>query len=276
MARAARRAEIARDDTRSPESRYHRLEQEVWEVAGGGDGGGGGGRRGGGGEGGGGSSGRGASSSRKRRRVTEPAAAAPAPLAVDAEGLRLHLSSNATGYKGVQEQSSGRFVAQHKVGGRMVYIGIFDTAVEAAVAYARAVGEYQPPAVAAEAEGLRLHLSSNNVTGYKSVFKLDSGRFQAQHRVDGKKVFLGTFDTAVEAAVAYARAAEAPEDSSRPSGGSSAAEPSPSAPAPPAPAPPAPAPAPASCLEWDGKGAALARAPRPGGVRGRLRGGGLR
>ena len=167
-------------------------------MAGGGDGGGGGGRRGGGGEGGGGSSGRGASSSRKRRRVTEPAAAAPAPLAVEAEGLRLHLSSkNSTGYLGVFHHG-GRFEARRTVDGKEVYIGLFDTAVEAAVAYVRAVGEYQPPTVAAEAEGLRLHLS----------------------------------------------------DSSRPSGGSSAAEPSPSAPAPPAPAPPAPAPAPPAV--WSG------------------------
>ena len=59
---------------------------------------------------------------------------------MDAEGLRLHLSSNATGYKGVQEHS-GRFQAKRKVDGKVVYIGDFDTAVEAAVAYARAVGE---------------------------------------------------------------------------------------------------------------------------------------
>ena len=58
----------------------------------------------------------------------------------------------------------------------------------------------------AEAEGLRLHLSSSNSTGYKNVFKQASGRFWAQHTVDGGQVHIGTFDTAVEAAVAYARA----------------------------------------------------------------------
>ena len=92
-----------------------------------------------------------------------PAAdAAEAPVVAVAEGLRLHLSSSSiTGYKGVCDRS-GRFDAQHWVGGRNVKLGRFDTAVEAAVAYARAVGEYQPPApptVATEAEGLRLHLS---------------------------------------------------------------------------------------------------------------------
>ncbi|EOD34401.1 hypothetical protein EMIHUDRAFT_98774, partial [Emiliania huxleyi CCMP1516] len=137
------------------------------------------------------------------------AVSAAAPLVTEAEGLRLHLSSsNATGYKGVYEHS-GRFKAQRRVGGRLGSIGKFDTAVEAAVAYARAVGEYQPPApptVATEAEGLRLHLSSSGGTGYKGVARRPSGRFSAQHWVDGRLVGLGYFDTAVEAAVAYARA----------------------------------------------------------------------
>ena len=124
-----------------------------------------------------------------------------APVAV-AEGLRLHLCSNSTGYKGVYEQS-GRFQAKHRVGGRLVDIGYFGTAVEAAVAYARAVGE--APAEAS-AEGLRLHLSSSSSTGYKCVY-LQDGRFIArQYKPEQMESYLGSFDTAVEAAVAYARA----------------------------------------------------------------------
>ena len=57
-----------------------------------------------------------------------------------------------------------------------------------------------------EAEGLRLHLSSRSSTGYENVSKEPSGRFRAQHKVDGRQVAIGFFDTAVEAAVAYARA----------------------------------------------------------------------
>ena len=73
------------------------------------------------------------------------------------------------------------------------------------MAYARVVGETQ--AVATEAEGLRLHLSSSSSTGYKGVSKTTYGRFTAQHTVDSRKVGLGSaFATAVEAAVAYARA----------------------------------------------------------------------
>ena len=139
------------------------------------------------------------------RAASEPQGAA---VATEAEGLRLHLSSsNGTGYKGVSKEPSGRFKAQYSVGGKPVYLGLFGTAVEAAVAYARAVGEYQPPApptVATEAEGLQLHLSSSSATGYKSVYEC-FGRFQAKHRVDGREVHLGLFDTAVEGAVAYAR-----------------------------------------------------------------------
>ncbi|EOD30797.1 hypothetical protein EMIHUDRAFT_232396 [Emiliania huxleyi CCMP1516] len=56
---------------------------------------------------------------------------------------------NATGYEGVLKHTSGRFQARHRVGGRQVYLGTFDTAVEAAVAYARGVG---PGPTEAEAE----------------------------------------------------------------------------------------------------------------------------
>ena len=125
--------------------------------------------------------------------------------APEAEGLQLHLSSsNRTGYTGVRSRN-GRFQAEHEQNGRKVYLGSFDTAVQAAVAYAREVGEYQSPAVPREAEGTRLYLSSSNRTGYRGVRKTDSGRFQADTWQNGRKVYLGTFDTAVEAAVAYAR-----------------------------------------------------------------------
>ncbi|EOD27574.1 hypothetical protein EMIHUDRAFT_235566 [Emiliania huxleyi CCMP1516] len=64
----------------------------------------------------------------------------PAPLVTEAEGMRLYLSSNGTGYRGVRKDS-GRFQARHRVDGRRDSLGTFDTAVEAAVAYARAVSE---------------------------------------------------------------------------------------------------------------------------------------
>ncbi len=50
-------------------------------------------------------------------------------------------------------------------------------------------------------DGLRLHLSGNNPTGYLGV-KQQDGRFIATHA----KQHLGSFDTAVEAAVPPAAA----------------------------------------------------------------------
>ena len=63
--------------------------------------------------------------------------------------------------------------------------------------------------VVEEAEGLRLHLSSSSGTGYRNVARKPSGRFGSQIYRHGKHHSLGVFDTAVEAAVAYARAAAA-------------------------------------------------------------------
>ena len=119
--------------------------------------------------------------------------------------MRLHLSSsNRTGYTGVSKVASGRFKATQEVDGRNVYLGTYDTAVQAAVAYARAIGT--APAVAEAAEGVRLHLSSSNATGYRGVHKARNGRYEAKRKKEGRFVYLGLFDTAVEAAVAHARA----------------------------------------------------------------------
>ncbi|EOD09251.1 hypothetical protein EMIHUDRAFT_216623 [Emiliania huxleyi CCMP1516] len=64
---------------------------------------------------------------------------------------------------------------------------------------------------------MRLHLSPNSATGYLGVY-LERGKFCAQTKVGGRgapRIFLGSFGTAVEAAVAYARRvgeAAAPEE----------------------------------------------------------------
>ena len=54
----------------------------------------------------------------------------------EAEGYKLHLSlTNPTGYLGVRQEGSDRYSARYS----NQHIGMFDTAVEAAVAYAKAV-----------------------------------------------------------------------------------------------------------------------------------------
>ena len=58
-----------------------------------------------------------------------------------------------------------------------------------------------------EAEGYKLFLASNNDTGYLNVFKHPNGKFQATYWDSElvKQAHLGPYDTAVEAAVAYAK-----------------------------------------------------------------------
>lgn len=143
-------------------------------------------------------------------------AASHAPPTRVADGLRLHLSNRSdTGYRGVyatvgESLMPEGFKAQYNHN----YLGNYDTAVEAAVAYAQHVGE--APDVAAEAEGVSLHLSGRNTTGYLNVNRRrKTDRFTASYWEDDEKqlISLGSFPTAVEAAVAYASAVgDAPDE----------------------------------------------------------------
>ena len=63
--------------------------------------------------------------------------------------------------------------------------------------------------VARQVNGLRLHLSSKTETGYEGVYKTTSAhgvvRFKAQAGVSQSKKYVGSYATAVEAAVAFAQ-----------------------------------------------------------------------
>ena len=99
-----------------------------------------------------------------------------------------------------------------------VHLGQFGTAVEGAVAYARhmqSLGEAPPlpplpPPLRVLPEvtqvELQLHLSATNPTGYKGVYvKRGTGRFEAKVCSHGQLHHIGNFDTALQAAEAYAR-----------------------------------------------------------------------
>ena len=61
-------------------------------------------------------------------------------------------------------------------------------------------------------KGVQLHLSAYNQTGYRGVYRMGA-RFQAQAKVgnaDGRLCTIGTFDTAVEAAVRRANSPRPP------------------------------------------------------------------
>ena len=129
-----------------------------------------------------------------------------AEVVEEAEGLRLHTSGRrgtSTGYKCVYP-----YRRRFKVLVDGSSLGVYDTAVEAAVAYARHAGPPSQPQVATEAEGLRLHLSKSNSTGYKYVYRAGQGKRFVLRLSERPHVVLGYFDTAVEAAVAYARYVE--------------------------------------------------------------------
>ena len=149
-----------------------------------------------------------------------------------AEGLTLVRSSdNQSGFVGVY-LSRSRYEAQVKRGGALQHLGTFGTAEEAALAYARALGPEGSAAAAAKwdreapmtpeeaieraaAEGLTLVRSSIDQSGFAGVYRYDSridttaarngSRWQPRLRHGGSQRSLGTFGTAEEAALAYAR-----------------------------------------------------------------------
>ena len=76
----------------------------------------------------------------------------------------------------------------------------------AAVARPAPAASYVCVAVIKEAEGYQLSTSRRRVTtGYMGVTETPNGRFKRGEAVGGNTVHIGTYDTAVEAAVAHAQ-----------------------------------------------------------------------
>eukprot|EP00962_Isochrysis_galbana_P009031 scaffold2507_cov122-Isochrysis_galbana.AAC.22 len=130
--------------------------------------------------------------------------------------------ASASGFKGVKKHHKGGYQARVKRDGKKVHLGTFASAEEAAMAYAASAEGMKAmakaanslPAISAEeaqrlaaAEGLTLVRATNNKTGYKGVYKIWS-KFQARVVREGKVVILGSFHSAEEAALCYARAPE--------------------------------------------------------------------
>jgi len=144
-----------------------------------------------------------------------------------AEGLTLLEADNKTGYFGVHLSNPGRpkpYQARVSRGGKLVSLGHFATAEEAALCIARspegqAAAERAaaaPPLTSeevqqqAQADGLTL-LKADNKAGYFGVSLNNPGQpkpYQAEVWRDSKKVSLGCFATAEEAALGIARSPE--------------------------------------------------------------------
>jgi hypothetical protein len=145
-----------------------------------------------------------------------------------AEELMLVVAENATGYFGVYHRPGKPKPYQAEVwrGGKMVYLGIFATAEEAALCVARspegrAVAAERaaaaPPLTSedarqqAQAEKLTLLVAANNNAGFFGVHLNNPGKpkpYQARVRRGGKRASLGYFATAEEAALCVARSPE--------------------------------------------------------------------
>ena len=146
----------------------------------------------------------------------------------EAEGLVLRVADNKAGYFGVRLANPGQpkpYQARMRRGGKKVHLGYFATAEEAALCVARspegqaAAAERAaaaPPLTSeearqqAQAEGLTL-VVAENTTGYFGVYLTNPGYpkpYLAQLKRGGKKMNLGCFATAEEAALCIARSPE--------------------------------------------------------------------
>jgi hypothetical protein len=125
------------------------------------------------------------------------------------------LSRNTVGYRGVSK-SGKKFMAMIKIGSKKSYLGIYDTAKEAAIAYDRAVLKSNQSTTLLNFPGMVHNLDvepkrkkyKRSSSGYRGVYNTTNGKFTAKIGIgNGKTKSVGTFDTSIQAALAYDQAA---------------------------------------------------------------------
>ena len=120
--------------------------------------------------------------------------------------------NNTTGYTGVCK-SGKNFKAEVQIDRKQQYLGTYETAKEAAVAYDRVGIRHKflasklnfPDGLPCMNPTKKRRLASTNTSGYTGVCK-SGKKFKAAIKIDGKKKYLGTHVTPKEAALAYDRA----------------------------------------------------------------------
>ena len=117
------------------------------------------------------------------------------------------------GYRGVSKRGK-KFQACTQIGGKYNYIGTFDTAKEAAVAYDRVALKANRSTTLLNFPDMVHNLDVEpkqkvkSATGYKGVVKYGkAGKFKTRLYTNGNNKSIGIFDTAIQAALAYDQAA---------------------------------------------------------------------
>ena len=136
--------------------------------------------------------------------------------------VRQRMKSTSTNYIGVSERWNGFIarmwvVGEGKRNGKEIHIGTYETPKDAAIAHDYAILKNKQSTTLlnfpdmkhnldVELKRTKKKLQSNNTTGYRGVtFRF--GKFKSRITIDGKKKALGTFDNAIDAAIAYDQAA---------------------------------------------------------------------
>jgi len=126
-------------------------------------------------------------------------------------------SNKAVGYRGVTKngRNKKKFIVHLTLDGKIKHIGTYDTAKEAAVAYDRAVLNANRCTTLLNFPDMVHNLDvepkrkkyKRSSTGYRGVIQLPSGRFYSKICINSINTTIGTFDTAIQAALAYDQAA---------------------------------------------------------------------
>ncbi len=129
-----------------------------------------------------------------------------ATAAENPQNQRRAHSHNKAGLLGVSETPSGRYAASIKAGGKRRYLGRYATPEEAHAAYLKAKQEMHPFGTLDDASPSGTRLVKTSKTGFAGVEQRPSGKFAAYFNRGGKRVRLGLFTTAQEAAEARKKA----------------------------------------------------------------------